>query len=101
MKNINLIPVDRFIAMKDINQTIQKVTEELKRERDEIQLKLHLGKEELEDEWEELEKKLAHLESKVKEIEKTASAAAEDVLAAAKLLSDELRRGYKKIRKKL
>jgi len=87
--------------MKDINQTIQKVTEELKRERDEIQLKLHLGKEELEDEWEELEKKLARLESKVKEIEKTASAAADDVIAAAKLLSDELKRGYKKIRKKL
>lgn len=87
--------------MKDINQTIQKVTEELKRERDEIQLKLHLGKEELEDEWEELEKKLASLESKVKEIEKTASTVAGDVLAAAKLLSDELKRGYKKIRKKL
>lgn len=87
--------------MKDISHAILKATEELKRERDEIQLKLHLGKEELEDEWEELEKKLSHLESKAKEIEKTASAVAEDIVTAAKLLSEELKKGYKKIRKKL
>ncbi len=87
--------------MKDISHAILKATEELKRERDEIQLKLHLGKEELEDEWEELEKKLSHLQSKTKEIEKAASAAAEDVVAAARLLSEELKKGYKKIRKKL
>ena len=42
--------MDRFIEMKDISHAIIKATEELKRERDEIQLKLHLGKEELEDE---------------------------------------------------
>ncbi len=87
--------------MKDIKESIEKLTEDLKRERDEIQLKLHLGKEELEDEWEELEKKMQQLEVKAKGVQGAAVDASEDIISAARLLGDELKKGYNKVRKKL
>ena len=87
--------------MKDIKESIEQLTADLKRERDQIQLKLHLGKEELEDEWEELENKLQQLEVKTKSIREAASEASEDIISAAKLLGEELKKGYKKVRKKL
>lgn len=87
--------------MKDIKESVRKLAEDLKQERDEIILKLHLGKEDLEDEWEELEKKMQQMELKAKEIQATASEASEDVISAARLLGDELKKGYKKVRKKL
>lgn len=87
--------------MKDIQQSVTKLVEDLKRERDELQLKLHLGKEELEDEWNALEKKLQQMETKAKTIQGAASEAGENIAQAAKLLGDELKKGYKQVRDKL
>ncbi|MBL4607636.1 MAG: hypothetical protein JKY01_07400 [Pseudomonadales bacterium] len=90
--------------MKDVSEikaTIEKLTEDLKRERDEIHLKLHLGKEDLETEWAELEKKFHLLETKAKSVQGAATEASKDIFSAAKLLGDELKNGYKKVRNKL
>ena len=87
--------------MKDIQESVTKLMEDLKRERDEIQLKLHLGKEELKDEWDALEKKMQQLEVKAKDVQGAAAEASEGIVSAAKLLGDELKKGYEKVRGKL
>ncbi len=84
-------------------ETFKKKIDEIKREieqvRDEINLKAHLGKAEAKDELRKLEKKwdsfLAEHKPLTDEIENTA----ENTGAALAAVADELKAGYKRIRK--
>jgi SMC interacting uncharacterized protein involved in chromosome segregation len=76
---------------------IDEMLAELKRESEEMKLKLHLAKMDVSDEWEKLEAKLAKLESKAKELGSVTAEASHDMAAAAKLLGEEIRDGFKKI----
>ena len=80
---------------------IEALMEGLKQQRDAIKVQLHLGKAEAKQEWEEMEKKLEHLRAKVKVVGDETQEASRDVLEAAKLLAEEIKRGYDRIRKKL
>jgi hypothetical protein len=71
----------------------------LKQERDELKVKLSLAKLEAGDEWEKLEAKLAKLEAKARELGGVTVEASRDIGAAAKLLGEEVRDGFKKIAK--
>jgi len=73
-----------------------KLVEDLKRNRDEIRLKIHLGSKEAQDEWTELEKRWNAFESKA-ELEKSAK----DVGDAVKILGSELKDAFDRIRKAL
>ena len=70
--------------------------EDLKRLRDEIELKIQLGSMDLKDEWERLEKKWAEFVREA-ELEKTAK----EVGEAVRGLAAELREGYERLRKAL
>jgi len=72
---------------------------DLKQERDELRVKLQLAKMEAGDEWKKLEAKLVKLEAKAKELGSATADASQDVGAAAKLLGEEIRNGFKKIAK--
>lgn len=87
--------------MNDVAKRIGEMIKDLKRERDELQVKLHLAKMEASDEWEELQAKLTKLESKAKELGGATAQASEDIGAAAKLLVEEIGSGFKRIAKKL
>lgn len=80
---------------------IEALIEGLKQQRDAIKVQLHLGKAEAKQEWEEMEKKLEHLRSKAKAVGNETQAASREVLEAAKLLADEIKQGYERIRKRL
>jgi hypothetical protein len=78
-----------------------KLTEELddlKRIRDEIRVRIHLGKAEAQDLWDRSEQKIEEVESKLKFISEQAEQPLNDVRDAAQLLLGELRDGYKRIR---
>jgi len=83
--------------MSDIKVRIDEMLNELRQERDELHVKLHLAKLEAGDEWEKIETKLVKLESKAKELGDVTVDASKDVGAAAKLLGEEIRDGLKKI----
>lgn len=85
----------------DIKDDISKLTETLSQQRDEIKLKIHLAKMEVQDEWEKTEKKWDHFRSKSAEIGSASKDAARDVGAALRLLGEELGHAYAKIRKHL
>ena len=87
--------------MVNISENFDKLLADLQRERDELKVKLHLGKQDVKDEWQKLEDKLNHLEAKAKSLGKTTAAASKDVGAAAKLLAEEIKNGFDKVRKQL
>lgn len=81
-----------------LKQDLAHLAETLKVERDELRLRLHLLKAEGRDEWEQLEKQWQHFQQKAGSVGAVAGEAAGDVGAAARLLGEELRNGYRKIR---
>ncbi|MBL1432880.1 MAG: hypothetical protein COB94_005490 [Gammaproteobacteria bacterium] len=85
--------------MNDIKKRINDMVNDLKQERDELRVKLQLAKMEAGDEWKKLEAKLVKLEAKAKELGSATADASQDVGAAAKLLGEEIRNGFKKIAK--
>lgn len=70
--------------------------EDLKRTRDEIKLKIHLGSKDVQDEWNDLEKRWSSFESKA-ELDRSAK----DVGDAVKILGSELKDAFQRIRKAL
>lgn len=74
---------------------------DLKQERDELYLKYKLAKLEANEEWVELQAKLNKLEAKAKELGGATVDASKDIGAAAKLLGEEIRDGFKKITRHL
>ncbi len=87
--------------MKDTRQYIDDMIEELKKEREQLQLKLALAKMEAGDEWEKLEGKLHKLESKARELGDATAEASKGIGAAAQLLGEEIRKGFSIIAKRL
>ena len=85
--------------MNDVKNRIDEMVDSLKQERDELKVKLSLAKLEAGDEWEKLEVKLTKLEAKARELGGVTAEASGDIGAAAKLLGEEIRDGFKKIAK--
>ncbi|MGV7227992.1 MAG: hypothetical protein ACQ9IQ_04955 [Nitrospirales bacterium] len=84
-------------AMHDLKNLI----DDLKQQRDEINVKLHLAKAEVRDEWDKLEPKWEEVKGKMTTVSEAAGQAAESVTAAAGLLADEIKEGYDRIKKAL
>jgi len=74
----------------------------LKQERDELALKMHLGRKDLQSEWEQLEAKWNELKAvKGPPLKDAAAQTAQGVGSAMELAVEELKKGYAKIRKLL
>jgi hypothetical protein len=73
----------------------------LKQQRDELKLKIHLGKEEVRDEWDKLSDKLATLESRFEPVKSAVGTTADNVWESLKLLGGEIHDGFQRIRKSL
>ena len=80
------------------SQVVDSLVSNLKRERDELALKIHLGKEELKDEWQKLDDKLAQLTSDYEPAKKAVAETADEVWESLKLVGSELKDGFKRIR---
>ena len=83
--------------MYDFKKRTEEILDELKTERDELRVRLHLAKLESSEEWQKLEHQMTKLELKGREIGGATAEASEDMGAAAKLLAEEIRDGFKKI----
>lgn len=87
--------------MSESLSDIEALIEGLKQQRDAIRVQLHLGKAEAKQEWEEMEKKLENLRAKAQLVGNETQEASRDVFEAAKLLAEEIKAGYERIRKRL
>ena len=87
--------------MSDEKGRLDRLVEDLKAERDELRLKMHLAQADARDQWDEMEKKWRQLEGKLASAGREAGAAGKDIGAAADLLAEQLAAGYRRIRKRL
>jgi uncharacterized protein (DUF342 family) len=82
-------------------EQLNKAVNDLKRQRDELKQRLHLGEAQVRDEWTKLETKLDELKTTLSKVGKEAGKSAEGVVAALGLAVDEIQKGYKRIKKAL
>ena len=87
--------------MTTTQERIGKMISDLKQERDELHVRLHLGKEDVKNEWESLEGKLLDLSDRYKPLRHAAGETAEDVWDSMKLVGSEIADGFQRIRKSL
>ena len=85
--------------MSNDKTRLDSIVEDLKRTRDELRLKLHLGAADARAEWETLEKKWSHLEGRLGVVGKEAEAAGENIGEALELVAKEIRAGYERVKK--
>jgi uncharacterized coiled-coil DUF342 family protein len=87
--------------MAEQHDAVENLIRQLKQERDELKLKIHLGKEDLQDEWDELQTKLAALNQRFEPLKDAVDETSENVWESLKLVGGEIRDGFKRIRKSL
>ncbi len=87
--------------MNDEGRKLDQLLEDLKQQRDELKLKMHLAKAEVMDEWDVLEQKWEHMKPRLETVQHEAAKTSKNVLAALELGVEELREGYHRIRDKL
>ncbi len=87
--------------MASLRDTLRETLEKLEQERDELRVRLHLGKAEARQEWDKLDARIGELRGRLDRAGDEAGEVMEDVAAAAKLLGDEIRLGFDRIRRML
>ena len=75
--------------------------ENLRTVRDEIKLQIHLGQSEAKERWAKLEKQWEHLEGRAHVVAEASRDSLDDIEAAAKQLAEEIRDGYRSLKKLL
>ncbi|MGN6545311.1 MAG: hypothetical protein ACTHK7_09710 [Aureliella sp.] len=80
---------------------VHKLIEDLKRQRDELRLQMHLAGMEAKNEWDKMDGKLAELTGRTQPLRQAVGESAEDVWEAVKLLGSEIKDGFDRIRKAL
>jgi chromosome segregation ATPase len=80
---------------------VDQLMNDLRQQRDELRLQMHLAKAEVKDEWAELEKKWQHLESRLGAAAGEAKSSAKNVGAALETVAEELGNAYRRIRRSL
>jgi hypothetical protein len=75
--------------------------DKLREQRDDINVKIHLANMEVRDEWQELEQKWGQLVDKTMHFNKEVEPTVESVHAAISLLGEEIKEGYRKVKRAL
>ena len=84
-----------------LREKLGKELEGLRATRDELRVRVHLGKLDAQDQWEQIEKQWQHVESKLNLAGETGREVAEDIGEAASVAVEEMKEGYAKLRKLL
>jgi CBS domain-containing protein len=84
--------------MADLGKRIDEEVEDLRRLRDELRVQMHLAKAEAKELWDDMEQRFSDIEGKAKQVARQAEAPLEDIGEAARLLAEEIRNGYRRIR---
>ena len=80
------------------HRLVSNLIRDLKQERDEIALQIHLGKKEAQDQWIDVQNKLTELEQRFDSVKGAVEESGEDVWDALKLLGSEIKDGFGRVR---
>jgi uncharacterized coiled-coil DUF342 family protein len=87
--------------MSDEKSMLRELISSLKQQRDELALQIHLGKAEAKEEWNRLEKRLHALAKQYEPVKDAVEETSSEVLSGLKLVAEEIRAGFQRIRKSL
>jgi archaellum component FlaC len=87
--------------MPNMRERLKETLERLEQERDELRVRLHLGKAEAREEWNKLDARITELRTRLDRAGTEAGDVMEDVGEAAKLLGEEIRTGIERLRRML
>ncbi len=85
--------------MEQEEKEMETFVQKIQQQRDEILLKIHLGKAEAKDEWAVAEKKWVHLKNKTPALARESGESMKDLGAAVKLVGHEILNSYERIKK--
>lgn len=85
--------------MAELREEMKKLEDALLQQRDELRVKLHLARADARDEWEELEHKWTEVQGKFAQLQQTAGESMNEIESAARLLGEEILKGYERIRR--
>jgi chromosome segregation ATPase len=80
------------------HRLVSNLIRDLKQERDEIALQIHLAKKEAQDQWADVQDKLTELEDRFDPVKDAVEETGEDVWDALKLLGSEIKDGFRRVR---
>lgn len=87
--------------MSESRELISDMIVKLKQQRDELALKIHLGKQDAKDEWEKVRDKLDKLTEDYEPLKNAASESASKVFDSMKDVAAEIKAGFDRIRDSL
>ena len=87
--------------MTTLHDELKSVSDTIKQQRDELNLQLHLAKEDIKDDLEDLEEKWSQLVDKMSDISQEAENAGRDILESAKELGIQIKEGYERVKAKI
>ena len=87
--------------MSDVKEQMTKALDHLKQQRDELQVQLHLAKADAKDEWARLETQWDEIKPKLEAAREEVGKTAESVGAALGMATEELKKGYVRLRSRL
>jgi uncharacterized phage infection (PIP) family protein YhgE len=82
---------------KNRHSQLAELVSNLKQQKDQLELKLHLGQKEAKEQWAQLESKLKRLQSDFEPVSNVASETTENVFSALELAAGELKKGYDRL----
>ena len=85
----------------DWRERLDRELDELRGLRDELKVRVHLGKADAKDLWERLEKRYHEVEAQLRRTVRRSEAPLHEIGEGARKLIDELRAGYRDLRKQL
>ena len=91
----------RIGDVSDWRERMENELDELRRVRDELRVRIHLGKKDAQDRWQQLERRMGELEAHAKRAAQRTEAPLQEIADASRKLLDELRRGYRELRQLL
>ena len=84
-----------------IQSDFENLTENLKQQRDELNLKMHLASMEAKEDWENAESKWGDLKNKIEDIADDTKETGEEFISAAKTIAEEIASAHQRIKDRL
>ena len=84
--------------MVELSEQLEKELDNLRRVRDELRVRLHLGGAEVRDQWEKLDRGWQHLEGRMKVIGSESDVVAKEIGETLHVLAEQLRDGYERVK---
>lgn len=83
--------------MNESRELVSDLITKLKQQRDELALKIHLGKKDAQDEWEKMREKLDQLTDEYEPVKDAATESAGKVFDSMKDVAGEIKQGFDRI----